>query len=136
MNKEQLEILNTYAKAGISSILLENIPENLFKNSIVLDANCDISLLNGHYEGTEFVAPSWYNELIEISKVAHAILVIKNINTISKEEQTKFIELLKYRKISTFDLPKNCTIVGTCFNLKENQINEEVYSLMAHIQDK
>lgn len=136
MNKEQIEMINNYIKAGISPILLENIPAKLFKNVTIIKADCDISLLNGHYENIDFVAPTWYQELIEICKENYAVLVIENINTVPKEEQKKFIELLKYKKISTFDLPKNCIIVVTCTNLKEQSIDEEIYSLMAHIQGK
>ena len=61
------------------------------------------------------------------------MLVINNINEIDVNEQTKFIEILKYKKISTFDLPKDCIIIVTAKNLKERPINEEVYSLLAHI---
>lgn len=130
MNKDRLKMLSEYIKSGISPILFENIPTSILENAIVLEANCNKSELNGHYEGINFVAPTWYNEL---KKSLTKILVINNINDINKEEQTKFIELLKYKKISTFDLPKNCIIVVTSNNLKEKPINEEVYSLMAHI---
>lgn len=130
---EQLKMLDSYIKSGISPILLENIPTKVFEGAVILESDCNNSLLNGHYEGVEFKAPEWYEKLIQISKENHAVLLIDNINKISKEEQTKFIEIFKYKKVSTFDLPKNCTIIVTCSNLKERPINEEVYSLMAHI---
>lgn len=133
MSGEQLKMLDSYIKSGMSPILLENIPAKVFEGAIILESDCDNSLLNGHYDGMEFKAPEWYEKLIQISKENHAVLLIDNINKISKEEQTKFIEIFKYKKVSTFDLPKNCTIIVTCSNLKERPINEEVYSLMAHI---
>ena len=49
------------------------------------------------------------------------------------EEQTKFIEILKYKKVSTFEIPKNCLVIVTCSDLTANKINEEVYSLLAQI---
>lgn len=130
MNKERLEMLNEYIKSGITPILIENMPVSVFDNATILDANCDISDLNGHYENINFVAPSWYNKLKQNQT---KMLVINNINKIDVNEQTKFIEILKYKKISTFDLPKDCIIIVTAKNLKERPINEEVYSLLAHI---
>lgn len=130
MNKERLEMLNEYIKSGITPILIENMPVSVFDNVTILDANCDISDLNGHYENINFVAPSWYNKLKQNQT---KMLVINNINEIDVNEQTKFIEILKYKKISTFDLPKDCIIIVTAKNLKERPINEEVYSLLAHI---
>ena len=130
MNKERLEMLNEYIKSGITPILIENMPASVFDNATILNANCDISDLNGHYENINFVAPSWYNKLKQNQT---KMLVINNINELDVNEQTKFIEILKYKKISTFDLPKDCIIIVTAKNLKERPINEEVYSLLAHI---
>lgn len=130
MNKERLEMLNEYIKSGITPILIENMPASVFDNATILNANCDISDLNGHYENINFVAPSWYNKLKQNQT---KMLVINNINEIDVNQQTKFIEILKYKKISTFDLPKDCIIIVTAKNLKERPINEEVYSLLAHI---
>lgn len=132
MNQEKRKMLETFLKSGISPLLLKDISSDIFENAVILESDCDLSLLNGHYEGTEFVAPEWYEQLITQTNNI-PILIIKDINKIPSEEQTKFIELLKYKKISTFDLPQNCIIIVTCQNLKENKINEEVYSLMAQI---
>ena len=98
-----------------------------------MKSNIDKSELNGHYENVEFCPPTWYKELLEKSKSEHVILVIENINDISLEEQNKFIEILKYNKISTFELPKNCLIIVTCSDLNNKKISEEVYSLLAQI---
>lgn len=133
MNQERLNMLSEYLKSGMPPVLLENVPAEVFSSAVVIESNCDVSLLNGHYENTEFKAPKWYEELIKESKNSHPILLINEINKIPLSDQTKFIEILKYRKISTFDLPKNCTIIVTCSNLNNKPINEEVYSLVAHI---
>lgn len=133
MNKERLSLLENYIKAGISPLLIENIPSASFNHAIIIKANIERTELNGHYEGTEFCPPTWYKQVIENSKKGYVILVIENINEIALEEQTKFIEILKYKKVSTFDLPKNCLIVATCSNLTKNKMNEEVYSLCAQI---
>ena len=133
MNRERFNLLENYIKSGISPLLVQNIPSNSFKNSVVIKANIDRSELNGHYENIDFCPPLWYKELLEKSKINTTVLVIENINEIKLEEQTKFIEILKYKKISTFELPKNCLVIVTCSDLSTNKINEEVYSLLAQI---
>ena len=47
---------------------------------------------------------------------------VKQSINVKIEEQNKFIEILKYHKISTFDLPNNCLIIVTTSNL-ENKIS-------------
>jgi len=133
MNKERLDLLENYIKSGISPILIQNISSDSFKNSVIIKSNIDSSELNGHYENIEFCPPLWYKELLDKSRTNTTVLVIENINEISLEEQTKFIEILKYKKISTFELPRNCLIIATCSDLTNNKINEEVYSLLAQI---
>lgn len=130
MYKEKLEILDSYLKSGLTNILIEDMPKEIFKDEIILEPNCTIDDLNGHYEGIEFMPPKWYQELIKNNK---KILVINDINKLPIEEQSKFGEILKYKKISTFDLPKDCIVIVLVNNLKENKICEEVYSLLAHI---
>lgn len=133
MSNEKLNLLENYIKYKISPILVESFPTNTLKNSIVLPANINKTELNGHYENIEFCPPSWYKELLEKSKKGYVILIIDNINTVSLEEQNKFIEILKYKKISTFELPKNCLIIVTYKKLNDKKISEEVYSLLAQI---
>lgn len=134
MNKEQVDLLGEYIKAGTSAILIEEIPENaISKGAVVLDANCSKAELMGHYENLEFIAPEWYNKLMESSKSHTPVLIIKDINKIPEEEQRKFIELFKYRKVYVHKLPENCMIFATYSNLEERPIQEELYSFMVHI---
>lgn len=130
---ERIELLEGILKTGVSPILLEDIKGDIFENAVILEGDSDISEFNGHYEGADFIAPIWYQKLVSSDSLYEPILVIKDINKVPCEEQKKFIEILKYKKVSTFDLPKNCIIIVTASNLKENKIDEEVYSLMAHI---
>lgn len=130
MNSDRIKMLEGILKSGISPILLEDFPVSVFQDAVILESNCDVSELNGHYEETEFCPPEWYKKL---TSKDNAVLVINNINKIPTDEQIKFVEIFKYNKISTFELPKNCIIIAIASNLKENPINEHVYSLMAHI---
>lgn len=124
---KQLLLLNQYP------VLIEDLPNELFEDAVILCNDCDVSLLNGHYEGIDFVAPEWYNILCEKCKDHHTLLIINRINNSSINDQLKFIEILKYHKISTFDLPNNCSILVTASDLENKPIAEEIYSLVAHV---
>ena len=131
MNDAKRELLMNYIKSNVAPILVDFIDGNSIPNSVVLPASCEITELNGHYDNTEFVSPEWLNKL---KTSTPTILVIDKIDSIPKNEQTKFVEILKYRQVSTFELPKNTVIVVTAKETNENTINEEIYSLVAHIK--
>lgn len=132
MNDAKRQLLMSYIKSNVAPILVDFIDGNNIPNSVVLPANLEISELNGHYENIEFVSPEWLNKLKSYN--TPTILVIDKIDSIPKNEQTKFVEILKYRQVSTFELPKNTVIVVTAKEINENTINEEIYSLVAHIK--
>ena len=131
MNHAKRELLMSYIKSNVAPILVDFIDGSSIPNSVVLPANLEITELNGHYDNTEFVSPEWLNKL---EGSTPTILVIDKIDSIPKNEQTKFVEILKYRQVSTFELPKNTVIVVTAKEINENTINEEIYSLVAHIK--
>lgn len=128
-NKKKLFL--SYIKANIAPVLVDFISGEDLDDVIILPADINTKELNGHYNGIDFVPPKWLSELLNTSN--SRILVIDKIDSITKEEQTKFIELLKYRKISTFELPKNVIIVVTASDINKNTINEEIFSLVAQI---
>lgn len=132
MNDAKRELLMSYIKSNVAPILVDFIDGNSIPNSVVLPANLEITELNGHYNNTEFVSPEWLKKLENAN--TGAILVIDKIDSIPKNEQTKFVEILKYRQVSIFELPKNTVIVVTAKEINENTINEEIYSLVAHIK--
>lgn len=131
MNDKKRELLMTYIKNNVAPILIDfDFP--VISNVINLTSECDITDLNGQYSGDVFEAPSWYKKILKNNP---AILLIENIDKIKKEEQLKFIEILKYRKVSTFELPENTIIIVTAKKINKNTINEEIYSLVAHIKE-
>ena len=132
MNDAKRELLMSYIKSNVAPILVDFIDGNNIPNSVLLPANLEISELNGHYKNIEFHPPEWLNKLKNSN--TPTILVIDKIDSIPKNEQTKFLEILKYRQVSTFELPKNTVIVVTAEYINENTINEEIYSLVAHIK--
>ena len=130
MDNKRKELLESLLKSGISNILIRDINLNDLDNSVTLESECNIDELVGHYEGIKNVAPIWYQNLI---KLEQPILIIKDINKINEDEQRKFIEILKYKKISTFELPTNCLIIVTLNSLYKNKIEEEISKLVANI---
>lgn len=134
MNNSKLEMLRLYMQSNLVPILLLGVPTKVLNDcSTIISASISRSELNGHYEGIEFKPPNWYKELLS-SKHNKKILVIDDLSTIPKEEQRKFIEILKYRKISVFKLPENCIIIIiiTC-SKQDALIDEDIYSLVAQI---
>lgn len=134
MKVNKLEMLSAYLKSNVGPILLEKIPENTFDNRAeLLPSTCEITELNGHYERTDFVPPKWYFSVQNKEKNAINLLVITGLDQISLEEQMKFYELLKYRKIGVFSLPKNCQIIVLVDAVTKNTIHPEIYALLVHI---
>lgn len=125
------ELLMSYIKANVAPILVNFISGKDIPGAIVLSADVDAKELNGHYNGADYMPPKWYNELVTNNN--SKVLVIDLIDSINKEEQLKFIELLEYRKISTFELPKDCVIIVTTKEVNKDKISEEIYSLVAQI---
>ncbi len=128
----QSELLKSFIKSNVAPILINFLNGKDIPNSILLPSNVNISELNGHYENDEFLPPNWLTQITSSSK--QAILVIDKIDEISKKEQLKFVELLKYRQISTFKLPESTIIIVTAKKINKSTINEEIYSLVAHIE--
>ena len=125
------ELLMSYIKANVAPILVDFISGKDIPRAIVISADVDAKELNGHYDGADYMPPKWYNELVTNNN--SKVLVIDLIDSINKEEQLKFIELLEYRKISTFELPKDCVIIVTAKEVNKDKISEEIYSLVAQI---
>lgn len=129
--EDKKEMLLSYIKANVAPVLVDFISSKDLNEAVVLPANIDVKELNGYYDGVDFMPPKWLNEILSTNE--SKFLVIDKIDTILKEEQLKFCELLEYRKISTFELPKNCVIIVTANEINKDKINEEIFSLVARI---
>lgn len=127
--KDKKEMLLAYIKTNVAPVLVPFMLASDFSDAIVLPANTMLTELNGHYENIEFVPPKWYNDLLNTKD--NKYLIIDKIDTISKEKQKKFIEILKYRKISTFRLPSDCRIIITVNEV--DKVDKEILSLVAMI---
>lgn len=133
MKKIDFETLKTLLVTNDCPILLEELPNELYEDAVILSHDCDVSLLNGHYEDVEFLPPEWYTILERKCNQKHSLLILNQVNRLPKIEQLKFLEILKYHKISTFELPKNCSIIVVASNLEKYPLIEEIYSLVAKV---
>ena len=131
MNYEKIDLLKSYIATNVAPILVDFISNLNIPESITIPANIETKELNGHYEGENFLAPQWYYDLTHTNEAK--IIVIQDIDSISKEEQLKFKELLEYRQVSTFKIPENTRIILTAKKISKETMNEEIYSLVAHI---
>lgn len=133
MNKKTKELFTAYLSTNVSPILVDFILGDVIPSSVLIPSTIFKEDLVGKYVGVNYVAPSWFLELTK-DKVSK-ILVIDKIDEINKENQLKFLEILKYRKISTFELPENCIIILTAKTINKNTIHEEIYSLVSHVKE-
>lgn len=122
----ELELIKTYIfdKNKIPLLINDKYYDELSSSAVTLDADCSLDLLNGYYDDKgNYLPPSWYNEL------TRKVLIIRNIDSIPVKEQSKFGEILKYKKVNDFSLGEAIIIV-TC---KDNEISRDILSLVAKV---
>ena len=128
---DKKELLKGYIESNVAPILLDFISSETLTDAVVIPANISVKKLCGHYSDTEYLPPKWYTQLC--SKENNRILLIDKIDSVEKEEQLKFVEILKYRKVSTFELPEDCVIILTADKVNRDTVSEEILSLVAKI---
>ena len=120
MNNDKMNMLENYILVNVAPVLIDFSSNINTTKSVIIPANCEVKELNGHYEGEDFLAPKWYYDLTNTNEAK--IIIIKDIDSISKEEQLKFKELLEYRQVSTFKIPENTRIILTATNISKETI--------------
>ena len=117
----------TYLEESIKNI--EKMPQSTYEE--IIEKYVEMNIAHPFREGNGRSTRIWLNQILNTN--TSKLLVIDKIDSIPKEEQLKFCELLKYRKISTFELPKNCVIIVTATTINNKKINNEILSLVAQI---
>ena len=125
------DLLMSYIRANVTPILVDFIFGSDFPDAIVIPATISLEEFNGYYEETTYMPPKWYKKLINSNS---KLLIIDLIDSVEKDEQLKFVELLKYRKVSTFELNDDCVILVTAKKISQEKISEEIYSLVAQVR--
>lgn len=132
MNEEMKSMIEDYIKANVMPIMI-SVDKNIFKNYTEIPANCSNETLKGAFDLEGYKNPLWYEEVKKKENDNINLLIITDFDKIDKESQKKFTELLKYRKIGTLNLPKNCAIIVLANSINKESIDKEIYSLVAHI---
>lgn len=131
MTEEMKQMIEEYVKLNIP--ILVSLSKEMFKNYTLIDAECSDEFLKGKFDVDGYKTPTWYNEIKTKENDPVNLLIIDNFDKINKDKQKRFIELLKYRKVNSLEIPKNCSIIVLARQVNKESINEEVYSLLAHI---
>ena len=116
--------IDVYENAKIGPVLIKDIYKKILNDAVVIDSTInskDLGVVNTD-KGIKY--PKWYDEIV---KLDYRILIIKDIDKIDEYEQEKFYELLKYKEISNFKLPKDLKIFVTYSNI--NNVADSIISL-------
>lgn len=106
-------------------VLAVGFSSSSFGDSTVISASIPSAELGIVNTLSGLQAPSWFYEIVK-GNSSHQI-VIDGVDSIDKENQEKFYELLKYKAISDIDLPADCTIIVTASNI--NNVSETILRL-------
>lgn len=130
----KIEMLENYLKANIAPILISKIPSSVFDSvAVVIPSNINKEDLYGKIKNNKFELPKWYDELSNNPK--KNMIIIDNLSLITTDEQLKFHELLKYRKVGNLKIKDNIMIMVISDEISSTKINKDIYSLLVHIED-
>ena len=116
--------IDVYENAKIAPVLIKDIDKKILNEAVVIDSIIDSKDLGVVNTDKGIKYPKWYDEIV---KLDYRILIIKDIDKIEEYEQEKFYELLKYKEISNFKLPKDLKIFVTYSNL--DNVTDVIISL-------
>ena len=113
------------------SFRTDRVPEEYLQYATFLPADCDAPTLRGSFDGRDFHAPEWAAGLDANSDAPMNLLVIRGMETLSDRAQTKFRDILKFRKSWMTELPENCAVVVLL--PADFRLNPEIGALMARV---
>lgn len=116
--------IDVYENAKIAPVLIKDIDKKILNEAVVIDSIIDSKDLGVVNTDKGIKYPKCYDEIV---KLDYRILIIKDIDKIEEYEQEKFYELLKYKEISNFKLPKDLKIFVTYSNL--DNVADSIISL-------
>ena len=120
------DLINSYIiNRDFPVLLKDELYDKLKEHGATIDATCSLDLLNGYYdEKGIYKAPKWLDTVNE-----KHVLIIRGIDKIPVEEQIKFMEILKYKKVNEFSLG-DCSIILTYGN---GILSEGILSICAKV---
>lgn len=135
MQKEELEKINKLLWNNKSKDFLL-IGENFeIENAVYISANIQSKdLAIGIDDNSKYIYPQWVKDLEKIdAEKKH--LIITDLDTISLDEQEKFIGLLKYKNLNGYSLPENTQIIMLAQNQDKVSLKITTYLLIYKIKN-
>lgn len=114
MSVSKVKSILTLAK--VNPVLATQTSATEFDDVIVIEGGISSKQLGIVQTEKGLKAPKWFKDITR--KDGAKRLVISGVDTISKEEQEKFYEMLKYKTISGIKLPQNTEIIVLASDLK------------------
>lgn len=108
------------------SIIIEGLDAKLIKDAVIINANINSQDLGIKIDSNGYIYPKFISEL-ENNKTK--ILIIDELDEISKEEQEKFYGLIKYKGINGYKFPKETQIIITTKTNGLNKISQNILNL-------
>ena len=121
---KRLKRLEYFLRDNSSPILVDFAEVKHFNNPIVLESN--ISELELYGNNT---APTWYHK-VEEANGSRVYLIINNIAKIPKNEQKKFISLLKDKECNNKKLQENVSIIVLIKDNEKDLLDKELLSYL------
>ena len=108
----------------VSPLIICGTLNRMLESGVIIDASISSTELGIIQTANGPKKPSWF---IDLEQNKSKTLVINNIDKIDEYEQQKFVEILKYKTISSVSLPQKTKIVVLCNNL--NKVSSTILSL-------
>ena len=108
----------------VSPLIICGTLNRMLESGVIIDASISSIELGIVQTANGPKKSSW---LIDLEQNKSKTLVINNIDKIDEYEQQKFVEILKYKTISSISLPQKTKIVVLCNNL--NKVSSTILSL-------
>lgn len=115
-------------------IIIEGVTDLNLDNQVVIPSSISQDNLGIIPEDKGNKLPNWVLKiLINHKKNVATTLVISDIDSVSFEEQEKFLGLLKFKGINGYNFPKDTAIVLTCSEGNYDLISNKIKALSIKI---
>lgn len=113
-----------------NNILIMGITGENFEDAVIIPATIPSQKLGiGIDNKGEYVYPSWLREIEEKKSSENILIIIDELDKVSKDEQEKFYGMLKYKGINGYTFPANSQIVCTSRSTDQSKISERILGL-------
>lgn len=132
MKNEKLEIIHDLVLSNVSPIVVKDTTELLAFTQM---HKCATTVINAKHSDVELELlgnkePSWLTDANEDKGEKFNLLIIDNFFEIKHDEQMRFFELLKHRKVYTWKLNDTIVIILKGKKSEKSKVNQTLLSLL------